>query len=81
MAKKDLKVGDHVKFLRTHNKAVELTGTVAKLHKDGRSVDVQLDDHEEGWVETAHVDDVTVLESAKKTAKKDGDDKDGGKKD
>ena len=40
---KDLKVGDHVKFLRSHNKAVSLTGTIVKLYDDSPVVDVKLD--------------------------------------
>ena len=60
MAKKknqegDLKVGDRVSFLRSHDKSVSLTGTVAKIHD--KSVDVELDN---GSVETAHADDVTL---------------------
>jgi hypothetical protein len=61
--KEALKVGQHVSFLRSHNKAVSLTGTVVKLYDDGSPVvDVKLDDHDPEWIETAHLDDVTVLE-------------------
>jgi len=65
MAKKeDLKIGDHVSFLRMSNKAIRLTGTIAAFHDDGvPCVDVELDGHEDA-IDTAHVDDVTVLEEA-----------------
>jgi hypothetical protein len=62
MAKKeDFKIGDHVSFLRMSNKAVRLTGTIQSFHDDGvPCVEVALDDSEA--VETAHVNDVKVLE-------------------
>jgi hypothetical protein len=66
---KDLKVGDHVNFLRSHNKAVELSGTICKIYDDAPVVDVKLDDHDPDWIETAHVDDVTMLEEKKEEAK------------
>lgn len=63
----DLKVGQTVRFKRTHDKAVELTGKVVKLHEDGRSVDVQLIPDgvnvQHDGLETAHVDDCTVIDS------------------
>lgn len=63
MAKKeDLQVGQHVSFLRMSNKAVRLTGTIERMHEDdARLVDVQLDGHDYVCLDTAHVDDVTVL--------------------
>ena len=61
---KVLEVGQHVSFLRSHNKAVSLTGTIVKVHDDQPIVEVKLDDHDPEWIETAHVDDVTVLDEA-----------------
>jgi hypothetical protein len=64
--KEDLKLGDHVSFLRSENKAVSLTGKIVKIHEDGvPCVDVSLDDHDPEWIETAHVDDVTLLDESR----------------
>jgi hypothetical protein len=52
-----IKVGDKVKFLRSHNKAVELAGEVLKI--DGNSVDIKLNTAHDA-IETAHLDDVTL---------------------
>lgn len=60
--KADLKLGQHVSFLRSHNKAVSLTGTIVDISEDEPIVAVKLDDHDPEWIETAHVDDVTVLD-------------------
>jgi hypothetical protein len=62
-----MKVGDHVKALRSHNKAVELTGTIERI--EGSSVTMVLDDNP-NWLETVHLDDVTVLEAKVLKAKK-----------
>ena len=69
--KKDLHVGDKVTFLRSHDKAVSMSGTIVKLHPEGvPCVDVQIDGHEDkNFFETAHVDDVTVTKSAAPAAK------------
>lgn len=64
MSEKKLEIGQHVSFLRSHNKAVSLTGKIVKIYDDAPVVDVALDDHEPLWIETAHVDDVTVLAAA-----------------
>ncbi len=54
--------GDYVKFLRMSNKAVELKGKIVKIHGAGvPCVDIALDG---GGMESAHVNDVVVLESA-----------------
>jgi hypothetical protein len=60
---KDLiNVGDHVKFLRMTNKAVELKGVVMAKHgPDIPCVDIQVDGTS-GRLETAHVNDVVVLD-------------------
>ncbi len=63
-----IKVGDRVKFNRSHNKAVSLTGTVKKLHDDGRSVDIDVETEEGKHVETAHVDECQVIEKKAKAA-------------
>lgn len=69
MAKKDdLQVGQHVSFLRMSNKAVRLTGTVERIHDDAPLVDVQLDGREDVCLDTAHVNDVTVLAPAAEPA-------------
>jgi hypothetical protein len=62
--KADLKLGQHVSFLRSHNKAVSLTGTIVSISEDEPIAAVKLDDHEPEWIETAHVDDITVLDGA-----------------
>lgn len=68
MKKEDLKIGDHVSFLRLSNKAVSLTGTISAIHEEGvPCVDVELDT---GGFETAHVDDVTVLRAEKPAKEK-----------
>jgi hypothetical protein len=63
-SKESLKVGDHIRALRMHNKAVSLTGTITSVHADEPIVEMSLDDNE-NWIETVHADDVTVLEEAK----------------
>jgi hypothetical protein len=65
MAREDLKVGQRISALRMSNKAVTLTGTIAQINDDGKTVDMTLDDHDT-HVETVHVDDVTVLAEEKK---------------
>ena len=57
----EIKEGDHVKFRRSSDKAVELTGTVEKLHDDEKSVDIRVDGEGE-HVETASLEDVSPLE-------------------
>jgi hypothetical protein len=64
-----VKVGDRVKALRTHNKAVELVGKVKKI--DGNVVALAVEssgglalDHDT-HVENVHIDDVTVLKASK----------------
>ncbi len=57
-----LSVGDYVKFLRMSNKAVELEGKIVKIHGPGvPCVDIAVDG---AGLESAHVDDVVVLEAA-----------------
>jgi hypothetical protein len=64
MEKSAIKLGDHVNFLRSADKAVSLSGAVVKIYEDDvPCVDVKLDGHE-NWIETAHVDDVTPFEEA-----------------
>lgn len=61
-----MKIGDKVKFLRSSNKAIQLTGTIVKI--SDRVVDIKLDTDHEAY-ETAHIDDVIVIEVAKEEAK------------
>lgn len=57
MKKSDVHVGDKYDFLRMNNKAVKLTGTVAKIHDDpSQCVDMEVDGT--GGFETAHIDDL-----------------------
>jgi hypothetical protein len=62
VAREDLKIGDHVSFLRMSNKAIRLTGTIAKIHDDAPIVDIALDNHPADSIDNAHVDDVTVID-------------------
>jgi hypothetical protein len=64
VARTDLKIGDHVSFLRMSNKAVRMTGTIVAFNEDGKTVDIALDHHDVDSIENAHLDDVTVLEPA-----------------
>jgi hypothetical protein len=63
----DLKVGQHVSFLRMHNKAVSVEGTITQINEDGKTVIVQTDINPD-ILEAAHVDDVTVLETPAEVA-------------
>jgi hypothetical protein len=57
MKKSDVHVGDKFEFLRMTNKAVKLSGTVAKIHDDpAQCVDMEVDGT--GGLETAHIDDL-----------------------
>lgn len=66
-AKDKLRIGDHVSFLRSHDR-LELTGTITNIHDDADLVDIDCDvdgklvcvEH----AETTHAADVTVLEKA-----------------
>jgi hypothetical protein len=60
--KENLKLGQHVSFLRMSNKAVSLTGTIADISEDQPIVAVKLDGHDPEVLEIAHVDDVTALD-------------------
>lgn len=64
--KTDLSPGQRVRFRRSHDKAVELTGKIVKVHEDEDVVDVQVEPDgklaEVETTETAHVDDITPLE-------------------
>lgn len=67
--KERLSLGDRVKFLRMNNKSVELTGTIVVIHSGSvPCVDVEVDGTD-GRAETAHIDDVTVLEESKQKKK------------
>jgi hypothetical protein len=68
--KDKFKVGDRVKFRRSHDKTVQLEGTIERIHDnhddcvdiktipDGKLVEVET-------IETAHAADVTPVESSK----------------
>jgi hypothetical protein len=61
-SKERLSVGQHVRFLRMSNKAVELTGVIEKIQDDpSPCVDIRVDG-KDGGLETAHVNDVTVTD-------------------
>ena len=70
MAKlEDLKIGDHVSFRLMSNKDVSMTGTIAKFHEEDPSlVDIFIDEHPLNSIDTAYVDDVTVIETPAGTA-------------
>jgi hypothetical protein len=68
-SKELLSVGDRVKILRMNNKAVELTGKIITIHGGAvPCVDIEVDGTD-GHPETAHVNDVIVLEPAGKKEK------------
>lgn len=58
--------GQRVKFRRSHDKALELTGTIVKVHEDSDLVDIATEPDgkviEVETIETAHTADVTPLE-------------------
>jgi ferritin-like protein len=59
VAKKDeLEIGQRVRFRRSHDRNVELSGAITKIHDVDDCVDVEL---ENGTAETAHVSDVTAI--------------------
>jgi hypothetical protein len=66
MERQEIELGQRVKFRRSHDKTVELTGAIAKIdedldivtiltYPDGRLVEVE-------GLETAHMSDVDLLE-------------------
>jgi hypothetical protein len=66
MERQEIQLGQRVKFRRSHDKTVELTGAIAKIdedsdivtiltYPDGRLVEVE-------GLETAHMRDVDLLE-------------------
>lgn len=61
-----MEVGQRVRFLRSHDKTVSLTGRIVKLHDDGRSVDIEVEPDgkiaEIATTETAHLDEVSLLD-------------------
>lgn len=58
----DLKIGEHVSYLRMSNKAIMLTGTVEQFNTDGKTVRIKVDGTP-NFVEDAHVDDICSLET------------------
>lgn len=77
-----LSVGQKVRFLRSHDRTVQLVGKIVKVHEgaddcvdiktipDGKIAEVST-------IETAHAGDVTpILESKKKSSQPAGDDDD-----
>jgi len=71
-AKKNLKVGQKVKFFRPNDKATPLTGTITKIYDgDDDVVDIKTDagNGSVSRVETAHAPDVTVVTDVTDTAK------------
>jgi hypothetical protein len=60
-----LREGQRVKFFRTHDKTLELTGTITQVNEDSTvNIETQPDGKaiEVGGIETAHADDVTPLD-------------------
>jgi len=66
--KSQLEMGQRVKFLRSHDRTVELTGRIVKIHDDSDAVDIETEPDgriaEVSTRETAHAADVTVLGEA-----------------
>jgi hypothetical protein len=66
--KSDLRMDQRVRFRRSHDKTVELTGKIVRIHEDADCVDVQVEPDgklaEIEITETAHAGDVTPLEEA-----------------
>lgn len=66
MAKKsDLEVGQRVRFRRSHDRNVELTGSIVKIHETDDCVDVETEPDgkiaEVSTIETAHISDLTPI--------------------
>jgi hypothetical protein len=63
--KSQLEMGQRVKFLRSHDRTVELTGRIVKIHDDSDAVDIETEPDgriaEVSTTETAHAADVTVV--------------------
>jgi hypothetical protein len=65
--KNNLKVGQRVKFYRTHDKATELVGSITRVHPgDDDLVDVKTEPGKGSIsrTETAHAADVTVVQES-----------------
>ena len=58
-----LELGQRVKFLRSHDRTVELTGRIVKIHEDSDAVDIETEPDgriaEVSTIETAHRADIT----------------------
>jgi hypothetical protein len=67
--KNDLKVGQRVEFARSSDKAVKQQGVIAAISSKEPVVNIQT---AKGNFETAHVDDVRVLEKPADTAARTG---------
>lgn len=67
MAKKDLKVGQRVKFTRTHNTALTLTGKIVSIQDGEVLIETEADGRviEVSGVESAHADSIAVLSEPK----------------
>jgi len=70
MHKDKLKVGQRVKFRRSHDKTVELTGEIKKIHDGGDDcVDIETEADgtivEVSGIETAHAADVIPIKAGK----------------
>jgi len=63
--KSQLEMGQRVKFLRSHDRTVELTGRIVKIHDDSDAVDIETEPDgriaEVSTTETAHAADVTAI--------------------
>lgn len=63
--KSQLELGQRVKFQRSHDRSVELTGKIVKIYEDSDSVDIETEPDgkiaEVSTTETAHAADVTPV--------------------
>jgi hypothetical protein len=61
-----LELGQRVKFLRSHDRTVELTGRIVKIHEDSDAVDIETEPDgriaEVSTIETAHRGDITAVD-------------------
>jgi hypothetical protein len=62
MAEQLFQLGERVRFFRSHDKTLELTGTIVKIHEDADLVDIEIEADgrmiEVSRVETVHLADI-----------------------
>jgi hypothetical protein len=73
-----LEVGQRVKFRRSHDKSLELTGRVVKVDEDAGVVDIETEPDgkilEVATTETAHLADVTPIDQVSDEVSEPADD-------